>query len=478
MKEIDDMTFFRFVNNLLGKDQMASVAKSLRQSGEAGVALQASVANYLSNKAMADEMLGADVETEVMEKNILREDRSGLSLHSKEANNLKETIMKANFNLTHDEQQCVQNIVENFNKSYDSVAETSMEDQLVQFCLLQCPGTFPEDAYKLVKDMRHGIDMFNANLQKAMSESGFDYAAELGKLAADMPLKDKYELYANFLAALQTMATDNLSEGQMAQIADFEAMRAKLDVTGDVNEEMLAELENRIADMLANNTLCMGSIDQLRHLMATLPSGADAVAQATRDAGEDMRQKLVASMATYIAYHNDNIESMRGKEFSAESIAISVAAGVEQAHVVDDLNAGRTTVDRAIHILKIIGGVALFSLLAYMALDLMVVTMTTLAVQLAALFGTSTIAAIGSVVALTMISLGMGEVLVNVGQGAMNLASRTFDLVVDTWRTMAWPFVKASLERAWQWLRSQLASNTLQQGQAAADDVVQTVAQG
>lgn len=477
MKEIDDMTFFRFVNNLLGKDEMASVAKSLRQSGEADAALQACVANYSANKAMADEMLGADVDVEVIKKNVLREDRFELSVYSKEANNLKETIMKANFNLTQDEQQSVQNIVKNFMESYANVDDAQIDDQLVQFYMHQCPGTFPEDAYKLVKDMRHGIDVFNANLQKAMSESGFDYAAELAKLAADMPLKDKYELYANFLAALQTISADNLSEGQLAQISDFEAMRAKLDVTGEVNEEMLAELDNQIAGMLANNTLCMGSIDQLRHLIATLPSGADAVAQVTHDAEEDMRQKLVASMATYIAYHNDNIESMRGKEFSAEAIAISVAAGVEQAHVVNDLNAGRTTVDRAIHVLKIIGGVALFSLLAYMALDLMVVTMTTLAVQLAALFGTSTIAAIGSVIALTMISLGMGEVLINVGKGAMNLASRTFDLVVDTWRTMAWPFVKKSLERTWQWLKSQLSANTLQQGQVATDDVVQTVTQ-
>ena len=383
MKEIDDMTFFRFVNNLLGKGQMASVAKSLRQSGEADATLQACVANYSANKAMADEMLG--VETEDMEKNILREDRSGLSLHSKEANNLKEIIMKANFNLTHDELQCVQNIVENFNEAYASVDDASIEDQLMRFYLQQCPGAFPEDAYKLVNDMRHGIDMFNANLQKAMSESGFDYAAELGNLAADMPLKDKYELYANFLAALQTLAVSNLSEQQLAQIENFDTIRGKLNITGEVNEEMLAELEKQIADMLANNTLCMGSVDQLRHLIDQLPNGAEAIDKATRDAGEDMRQKLIASMATYIAYRNDGIESMRGKEFTAEAIAISVAAGVEQAHVVDDLNAGRTTVNRAIHVLKIIGGVALFSLLAYMALDLMVVAMTALAVQFAAL---------------------------------------------------------------------------------------------
>ena len=476
MKSIDDLTFCRFVNNLLDKKQMADVAKSLRQSGEAGAALQACVANYSANTAMADEMLGDDTYVAADEKNILREDRNGLSLHSEEANNVNRTVMKANIYLTKDEQLCVQRIVESLNKACAVDSEANMEDRIVQFYMQQCQGTFPEDAYKLVNDMRHGIDMFNANLQKALSESGFDYAAELGKLAADMTLKDKYGLYANFLAALQTMAADNMSAEQLAQIADFETMRAKLDVAGEVNEDMLAGLERQIADMLANNTLCMGSVDQLRHLIDQLPSGSGAVAQATLDAGEDMRQKLMASVATYIAYRNDNIESMRGKEFSPEAIAIAVAAGVEQAHVVADLNAGRTTVDKAIHVLKIIGGVALFSLLSYMAFSLMVFTMTTLAVQLAALVGTSTIATIGSVAAVTIVSLGMGKVLVDVGEGAMKLASRTFDLVVDTWRTVAWPFVSASFVRAWQWLRAQMAQGTLQQGQAAGD-VVQTVSQ-
>ena len=72
--------------------------------------------------------------------------------------------------------------------------------------------------------------------------------------------------------------------------------------------------------------------------------------------------------------------------------------------------------------------------------------------------------------------MGMGEVLINVGQGAMSLASRTFDLVVDTWRKTAYPAIVTVLERAWLWLKAQLGCNIMQQAQVATD-VAQQVAE-
>lgn len=473
--KIDDITFFRFVNNLLGKDDMASVAKSLRESGEADAALHASVAGYCAKMALADEMLGADTEIADCEKNLLAEDRMFAAGNSVEANKTSQKIMKANLNITKDELKYVHAIVENFNNSSVNGEDISIEEKLVKFYLGQCTGAFPEDAYKLVEEMRHGIETFNANLQKALSESGFDYAAELAKLAADMPLKEKYELYANFLAALQTLAAANMSPEQLSLIDDFQTVRGKLSVEGEVNEDTLAELEARIADMLANNTLCMGSLDQLRHLIGELPKGAEAVGQATRDAEEDMRQKLIASVATYIAYSSGNIASMRDKEYSAESIAIAVAAGVEQANVVADLEAGRTTPDRAIRVLKIVGGVALFSLLAYSAFSLMMLANSAVAACVTCVFGTSAMATLGAFAAIAVVSLGMGEALVWAGEKVIGFASRTFDLIVDTWRTVAYPFVASSAERAWLWLKEQLCGGTLRQ-EGAVEESVQTVA--
>lgn len=468
--EIDDIRFFRFANNLLSKDDMTSVAKSLRESGEIDDALQACVASYEANRKIADDMIGVDTEMEEQEKIFGAEDRISADDDSILSNNIKKTIMTANINLTVDEQKSIQSIIDSFNTSSDNTEATTLEDRLVKFYVEQRPGTFPEDAFQIIKDMRHGIETFNVNLQKALSESGFDYAAELHKLAADISVRQKYELYANFLAALQTLSAANLSADQFAEIEDYLTLRGRLDVDGEVSEDMIADLEAKIVDMLENNTLCLGSTDRLRELVAQLPNGANAIGEVIRGSEEDMRQKLVASMATYIAYQNDQIESMRGKEFTAEAVAIATAAGVEQAHVIDDLNAGRTTADVAIKVLKIIGGVALFSILAYSSFLLMIGSASVVSLMLVNLFGTSLIATIGSFAIMCMFLIELGDTLVDAGSVVMKWSSRTFDLVVDTWRKVAYPAIAASLTSVGQWLKDKLGSNVLRRQEQQAED--------
>lgn len=91
--KIDDITFFRFANNLLDKDGMANTAKALHEAGEMDAVLHSSVIAYEANTALADEMLGIDCETmnaEIIgtEKNILEKDRIVVGDLSKEVTNI------------------------------------------------------------------------------------------------------------------------------------------------------------------------------------------------------------------------------------------------------------------------------------------------------------------------------------------------------------------------------------------------------
>lgn len=76
-----------------------------------------------------------------------------------------------------------------------------------------------------------------------------------------------------------------------------------------------------------------------------------------------MHNKLVTALAIYIAYQNEDITSLKGQNVSPEAIAIAAAAGIEQAHVIEDTRTGKITVEKAIKVLKIIGGVALWTTL-------------------------------------------------------------------------------------------------------------------
>jgi len=344
---VDDITFCRFVNNDLPQAKTIEIEKKLIEDGEINASIQASILNYSINKDYAVDLLG------IGEANISTKDRTSLHGDSKEANNksliLKSTTM--NSKLSKEEILKVQDFVVKFNESYN--AELSLKENLVKFYLSQRHGALPEDAYTITAGLESGVISFNANLKKALENGEFDYAAELREFASEMSINEKYELYVNFLAALQTLCVDNLSPQQTSQLESFQAIRERLIVKEDVTEDMLHDVEDKIGQLLKNNNLCLGSIENLKELMEELPNGTEAIESIVTDSERDMHEKMITSMAAYIAYQNEELESLKGQELSPEVIAISVVAGVEEMHVMDDLNSGRTTVDKAIKILKI-----------------------------------------------------------------------------------------------------------------------------
>ena len=462
--KVDDITFGLFVNNGLSQAKMREVEKMLIEDNEADASLQACILNYSIHQELADELFGVE-----NEKNIYPEDRISLGTDSRIANNgsliLKSTTM--NNKLSKEEILKIQELVVTFNESCN--AELSFEENLAEFYLTQRPGTSPEDAHEVVKGLKSGIDSFNSNLKKALEEGDFDYAAELKNISSELPLREKYELYVNFLAALQTLCAEHLSSEQSAQLEGFQTIRERLIVEGDVSEDMLADVEEKIALLLENNTLCLGSVESLKGLIGELPNGAEAIERAVAGSEQDMREKWIASMATYIAYRNENLESLRGQELTPEAVAISTAAGVEEMHVVEDLNAGRTTVDKAIRVLKIIGGVALFALLAYAAFTCIA------AIGFMTAFGSTTIATIGAFAASLFVVWALSSGAFNAGEKILGWSSRIFDVVVNTWRETAWPAVKGVLSNTWNWFLSLFQRNTVVRQEQQSGNGVQTV---
>lgn len=463
--KVDDITFSRFVNNDLPQAKMVEIEKSLIEDGEINASIQASMLNYSLNEAYAKDLLGID------EKIISRKDRTTLDSDSKESNNesliLKSTTM--NNKLSKEEILKVQELAAKFNESYNS--ELSLEENLVKFYLTERPGAFPEDAYTIVNGLKSGIVSFNANLKKALENGEFDYATELKELTSEMPINEKYELYINFLAALQTLSVGNLSTEQASQLENFQTIRERLIVKDEVTEEMLRDVEDKIGQLLKNNNFCLGSLESLKELIDELPNGSEAVESVVINSEQDMREKMITSMATYIAYQNEELESLKGQELSPEVIAISVAAGVEEMHVMDDLNSGRTTIDKAIKVLKIIGGIALFSLLAYVAFNCITAIGTLSMVMFMVAFGSTTIATVGALLASIFVVWSLTNSAFDAGEKIMNWSSRIFDVVVNTWRETVWPSIFTVLHNIGDWFVSLFQKRTIVESQQNEDNI-------
>lgn len=463
--KVDDITFSRFVNNDLPQAKMVEIEKSLIEDGEINASIQASMLNYSLNEAYAKDLLGID------EKIISRKDRTTLDSDSKESNNesliLKSTTM--NNKLSKEEILKVQELAAKFNESYNS--ELSLEENLVKFYLTERPGAFPEDAYTIVNGLKSGIVSFNANLKKALENGEFDYATELKELTSEMPINGKYELYINFLAALQTLSVGNLSTEQASQLENFQTIRERLIVKDEVTEEMLRDVEDKIGQLLKNNNFCLGSLESLKELIDELPNGSEAVESVVINSEQDMREKMITSMATYIAYQNEELESLKGQELSPEVIAISVAAGVEEMHVMDDLNSGRTTIDKAIKVLKIIGGIALFSLLAYVAFNCITAIGTLSMVMFMVAFGSTTIATVGALLASIFVVWSLTNSAFDAEEKIMNWSSRIFDVVVNTWRETVWPSIFTVLHNIGDWFVSLFQKRTIVESQQNEDNI-------
>lgn len=463
--KVDDITFSRFVNNDLPQAKMVEIEKSLIEDGEINASIQASMLNYSLNEAYAKDLLGID------EKIISRKDRTTLDSDSKESNNesliLKSTTM--NNKLSKEKILKVQELAAKFNESYNS--ELSLEENLVKFYLTERPGAFPEDAYTIVNGLKSGIVSFNANLKKALENGEFDYATELKELTSEMPINEKYELYINFLAALQTLSVGNLSTEQASQLENFQTIRERLIVKDEVTEEMLRDVEDKIGQLLKNNNFCLGSLESLKELIDELPNGSEAVESVVINSEQDMREKMITSMATYIAYQNEELESLKGQELSPEVIAISVAAGVEEMHVMDDLNSGRTTIDKAIKVLKIIGGIALFSLLAYVAFNCITAIGTLSMVMFMVAFGSTTIATVGALLASIFVVWSLTNSAFDAGEKIMNWSSRIFDVVVNTWRETVWPSIFTVLHNIGDWFVSLFQKRTIVESQQNEDNI-------
>lgn len=441
---IDDNTFCLFVDNALAHEDMEKVEAQLIEENEVDAVLHASMLSYKINEDLADEMLGIEKNVDPKARNV-----EGLGSRILNTESLTQKSTTMNNKLSKEEILKVQELAEKLNESYN--AELSLEENLVKFYLKERPGTFPEDAYTIVNGLKSGIVSFNTNLKKALENGEFDYATALKEIASKMPINDKYELYVNFLAALQALCVSNLSTDQAAQLDNFQTIRERLIVKDEVTEDMLRDVEHKIGQLLKNNNLCLGSVEDLKELIDELPNGAEAVESIVTNSEQDMREKMIASMATYIAYQNEEIDSLKGQELSPEAIAISVAAGVEEMHVLNDLNSGRTTVDKAIKVLKIIGGVALFSLLAYVALNWISAISTLAWVMFMMSFGTTAIATIGAFIAYLFVVWSLTHSAVNIGEKIMNWSSRIFDVVVNTWRETVWPSIFTVLHNIGDW---------------------------
>lgn len=450
MKKISDALFSMFVNNQLSTKEMQNIEKQLIANDEAPATIYASVINYETNLKQANELLGLDNEKE-MEKNTVNDAGIGIKTDSKLVENETKTIKNSmmNIRISKEEALKVQQLFAAYNESENQ--ECTVEENLINFYLKQYPGVSIEEAREVVQALRKGVGMFNENLNKAFKEE-LDYVEQIKEMSKDLDNKQKYELYINFLSAIHVMNIQNFNEEKVSQIEGFETMKQGLLATEDVTEEMLEDVIAKIVTALQENTLCLGTAETMQELIESLPEGAEAVEDVLRGSENDMRKKVIMALIVYILHKNGELSSLSEQELLPEIIAVGVASGIEEMQILEQVRTGRTAVDTAIKIFKIIGGIALFTLFS-VAATFIIANLTVFTFEfLIGLLGVSTIALIGSAALACLFWFPiLSDTIKGIG-GFVEWTGRLFDSLIDTWRESIWPTIKEKSENFMEWI--------------------------
>lgn len=446
MKGIDDLTFTRFVNNLLSQDEMVHVEKQLIVDGEASATVYASISNFEANQELAEIVF--EQEEEKMEVNAGSISKDDSMLVNSETKTFNNSIM----NVTISKEETLK-IREFFTACKESAnTDLTFEENLTNFYLNQFPGILPESAKDVVENIKKGVLVFNENLNKALSEEGIDYIAEIKQLGENLTNEQKYELYINYLSAIHVLNVQNFDIEHASQIDDFDSIKKEYEVVAEVSDDMLDDVIMKITDALNNNTLCLTSIEMMKQLQGSLAGGSDKIKDILRGSEADFQNKVEMSLATYIAYRQGEIESLKNHDVMPEVIAIAISSGIEQAQVVENVRTGKTTVDTAIGVLKVLGGVALWTTLTLAIACISIYLVSFAFGAFVSLLGTSILGLIIASVAALACSLGIFNCASEFVDETIDWAGSAFDWIVDGWRETVWPTIKEKTSAFIVWL--------------------------
>ncbi len=452
--KIDDLIFSKFVGNALTKKQMEDVEKQLIADGEISAAVEASVVDYVIRQEEANFLLGIDKNDSEDENNDNNVVRNADSYDSVESNNTnltskKSIIMKINFKK--EEMKRIQTIFDSFKSVEDN--DKSIQENLIAFYQNQRPGVTTEEAKTVAEGIAKGVQTFNKEVSEALKAEEVDYSEKLRELGENLTNEEKYEAYVNFLSAIMVLDVKNFDEEKAAQIEDFETIKARFSVNTNISDEMLDELIGEIDKRLKENTFCITSAQAMAVLLNKIPSGSETIAETLLGSEEDIRQKYVTAMAMYIAYQNGEIESLEGQEITPESIALLAAAGIEEARAIEKFRLGKISKEEVIFILKVIGGVLLWSALLLAVILGGTVLSLEVFFTIFDLLGTSAF----TMVFASVVAMGVSVLCAIKGfeivEDIVEWSNTAFDNVVDYWQNIAWPYIKEKTDQIVAWFR-------------------------
>ena len=453
MKEIDDFTFCNFVANKLSTEEMKAVERELIQAGEAESSLIASMAYYKSNLDLAEELIGLGEEYD--EKNNVNDARNEVVPDSELMKPKNKNVMNTmKFNPAE-----LAAVTNRYNEIHGAAnATVSLKENLVAYYLAANELYSREQIEETVTKLMKGVDDLTSKFKEAL-ENGWNPTEDIKGMTTDMTTQERYNFLVNAIAMVNTINTNAL--GGVADLkSDVASMIEQLkSEKAEVSDGVCEELQTMLAEQLSSSSLMLAGEEQIKEMMNAARGTETQVVDFAATQYDDYRYKCEMALAAWIEYEKGNLPSI-SENTTPETLGVSIAAGVEEAHIIEQVASGNKTVEWAVKCLKILGGIALVCLLGYVVLLGGAFLMGLVLETGLLLLGTSGIAIFISMALAFLATWGYADVAVKAVTKVMEWSGEAYDFVVQKMKDNVFPAIKKWTLQFVSWVRSLFQGST------------------
>lgn len=372
-----------------------------------------------------------------------------LSTHSIMVNNKNISNMeKVNFSAAE-----LSVITNRYNDIHSATNESmSLKDNLVAYYLSTDSDLSMEEAEKVVVGLISGVEDLTTKFNTALS-NGWNPKEHIDEMVAGMDLQQRYDFLVNCISIVNALNVHTMGELQGIQASINESIEKMKAGNIEITDALCVNLQNSLSELLSTSPLMLTTEDQIKEMMKAANGETANVVDFTSSQYNDYRYKTEMALATWIEHKKGTVTTLP-EDVVPEALGVSIAAGIEEAHILEEVATGSKPLEWAIKGLKILGAIALTCFLGYIAL--LGLAFSAVAFFEASIFvmGTSNVAIIVAAALSFLVSWGYSEVIINAGTKILEWSGEAYDWVADKLRDNVYPTIKTGFTKLISWIRS------------------------
>lgn len=401
-----------------------------------------------------DELIGADDDdlTQLFQKSEKIADKickNVLAAHSINVNNKNIRIMeKAKFTVAE-----LSVITNRYNEIHSAANETqTLKENLMAYYMSTDSTITKEDAEKIVGGLMSGVEDFTIKYKEALAE-GWNPKKHVDEMVDGMTLQQRYDFLVNAISLVNTINLQTMGEMQDVQTSVNETIEKMKSGNIEVTDAVCDELQNSLTELLQSSPLMIINAEQIKEMMDAANGQTINVVDFASSQYDDYRYKNEMALAAWIEHKNGALTTLPSDTIP-EALGVSIAAGVEEAHIMEEVATGSKPFEWAVKALKILGAVALTCFLGYVAFLGLALLMGAFFEASILVMGTSTIAIIAASVLSFLVCWGYSGVAIQAVTKILEWTGEAYDWVVKKLEENVYPSIKAGFTKLVSWLKS------------------------